>query len=126
LLARAERAEYPQSSLRDLPDELRTRAFDRGRLRPEYREPVEFVQHDVRDGAPDGPFSLVLCRNLVFTYFADGLQRDVGRRLARSLHPGGALVVGIHEALPDGLDELEPWSTPHRVFRVQSSGSPSK
>jgi chemotaxis protein methyltransferase CheR len=126
LLARAERAEYPQSSLRDLPDELRTRAFERGRLRPEYREPVEFVPHDVRAGAPDGPFSLVLCRNLVFTYFADGLQREIGRRLARSLRPGGALVLGIHEALPDGLDELEPWSTSHRVFRVQSSGSPSK
>src|SRR5215216_2117445 len=40
LLERARRACYQESSLRDLPAHLRTRAFEDGCLRREYREPV--------------------------------------------------------------------------------------
>jgi chemotaxis protein methyltransferase CheR len=117
LLERATRASYPESSLSDLPGDIRARAFDDGRLRPEYREPVEFIRHDVRHGAPDGPFDIALCRNLVFTYFADELQREIGRQLARSLRAGGALLVGVHEALPKGLTEFEPWPPARGVYR---------
>jgi chemotaxis protein methyltransferase CheR len=120
LLERARKASYPESSLRDLPAGLRAHAFEDGRLRPEYREQVDFHRHDVRDGAPGGPFDLVLCRNLVFTYYADELQREVGRHLASSLRPGGALVIGAHEALPEGLDELEPWASVRSMHRRQS------
>jgi chemotaxis protein methyltransferase CheR len=119
LLERARRACYPESSLRDLPADLRARAFEDGGLRPEYHKPVDFLRHDVRDGAPGGPFDLALCRNLVFTYFADELQREVGRRLAGSLRAGGALVVGAHEDLSEGLDELEPWPTVRGVYRYR-------
>lgn len=117
LLERARRACYPESSLRDLPANLRARAFENGCLRPEYRKPVDFLRHDVRDGAPGGPFDLTLCRNLVFTYFADELQREVSRHLVRSLRAGGVLVVGAHEALPDGLGGLEPWPATRGVYR---------
>ena len=119
LLERARRACYQESSLRDLPAHLRTRAFEDGCLRREYREPVEFLRHDVRDGATGGPFDLVLCRNLVFTYFGDELQREVGRHLASSLRAGGALVLGWHEALPEGLDRLEPWPAARGAYRYR-------
>src|SRR5215216_2117443 len=78
-----------------------------------------FLRHDVRDGATGGPFDLVLCRNLVFTYFGDELQREVGRHLASSLRAGGALVVGGHEALPEGLDRLEPWPAARGAYRYR-------
>jgi chemotaxis protein methyltransferase CheR len=119
LLERARRACYPKSSLRDLPANLRAHAFEDGCLRPEYREPVDFLRHDVRDGAPGGPFDLTLCRNLVFTDYADELQREIGRRLARSLRADGALVVGAHEALPDALDRLAPWPGARGVYRYR-------
>jgi chemotaxis protein methyltransferase CheR len=119
LLERAERACYPESSLRDLPPALRRRAFDGGCLLPEFREPVRLRRHDLRDGPPGGPYDVVLCRNLVFTYFSDELQLEVGRRLVRSLRPGGALVVGAHEAPPEALGELEPWSAQHGVYRCR-------
>src|SRR5215211_7803747 len=95
------------------------RAFEDGCLRREYREPVEFLRHDVRDGAAGGPFDLVLCRNLVFTYCGDELQREVGRHLASSLRAGGALVLGWHEALPEGLDRLEPWPAARGAYRYR-------
>jgi chemotaxis protein methyltransferase CheR len=119
LLERARSACYPESSLRDLPPDLRARAFEDGCLRAEYREPVEFRRHDVRNGAPGGLFDLALCRNLVFTYFADELQRDVVGHLAGSLRAGGALVVGAHEAVPDGLNGLEPWPAARGVYRYR-------
>jgi chemotaxis protein methyltransferase CheR len=119
LLERARAARYPESSLRDLPAPLRAEAFDDGRLQPRYRERVELVRHDVRVGAPGGPFDLVLCRNLVFTYFADDLQREVGGHIACALAAGGALAIGAHEALPEGLAGFEPWPAARSVYRLR-------
>jgi chemotaxis protein methyltransferase CheR len=115
LLDRARTACYPESSLRGLPPTMRAGAFDDGCLRTAYREPVEFRRQDLRTAAPTGPFDLVLCRNIVFTYFAERLQAEIGHRLARSLWPGGALVVGAHEE--PALDELEPWPQARGVWR---------
>jgi chemotaxis protein methyltransferase CheR len=115
LLDRARTACYPESSLRGVPPTVRARAFDDGCLRTPYREPVEFRRQDLRTTAPAGPFDLVLCRNIVFTYFAERLQAEVSHRLARSLRPGGALVVGVHEA--PALEELEPWPHARGVWR---------
>jgi chemotaxis protein methyltransferase CheR len=126
LLERARRACYPDSSLRDLPANLRARAFEDGCLRPEYREPVDFIRSDVRDEAPGGPFDLTLCRNLVFTYYADEVQREVGRHLARSLRAEGALVVGAHEAMPGALDGFAPWPGAPGAYRYAPSASAAR
>jgi len=115
LLDRARAARYPESSLRDLPAGLRARAFDDGRLHLAVRGRVHLVQHDVRDDPPPGPFDLVLCRNVAFTYFADDVQRTVAEHLRRSLRHGGALVVGAHETPP--ADRLEPWLPARGVWR---------
>ena len=62
---------------------------------------VQFRQQDIRRELPDTRFPLVLCRNLVFTYFADDVQRQVLGRLVEHLAPGGVLVVGKKEILPE-------------------------
>jgi hypothetical protein len=56
---------------------------------------------------------------------AEPLQLEIGRRLAAALVEGGALVVGAHEALPEGLAGLEPWlpSTYRRVAGADNSSS---
>ncbi len=104
LLARAEAARYPGSSLKDLPPAWRKAAFDidgeHYRLRPRFRQCVRFLRHDVRDRPPDGPFDLILCRNLAFTYYDDALQRSVAEHLHAVLRPNGILVVGGHETIP--------------------------
>jgi chemotaxis protein methyltransferase CheR len=115
LLARASTGCYPESSLRDLPEHLRSRAFDGGCLKPEVRERVSFRLHDVRDEPPAGPFDLVLCRNLAFTYFGAELRQTVSLNLRRSLRKGGALVVGTHETPPPGV--FEPWLPVHGIWR---------
>jgi chemotaxis protein methyltransferase CheR len=116
LLARAARAVYRASSLRELPASWRERAFepvaDGYRLRDGFRAGVELRREDLRRGMPDGPFDLVLCRNLAFTYFDEGLQCDVLTGLVARLVPGGALLVGSHESLPAVADLVPVEDTP--------------
>jgi chemotaxis protein methyltransferase CheR len=72
LLERARRACYPATSLRDVPDSWRAafeRFDDEHCLRAEYRTPVCFLRQDIRSALPENRFDLILCRNLVFTYF---------------------------------------------------------
>lgn len=120
LLDRARVGCYLASSLKELPPDLRTAAFEaRGEewcIRPEFRA-VEFLEQDLREEMPAGPFDLVLCRNVVVTYYAPDLQRDIMTRIAGRLRPGGALVLGIHEALPEGLAGFDAWPGARAVYR---------
>jgi len=51
---------------------------------------------------PSQLFDLILCRNLVFTYFAIETQREMIIGIAERLREGGYLVIGAHEQLPEG------------------------
>jgi chemotaxis protein methyltransferase CheR len=115
VLRRAEAAHYPASALRELPAAIRDEAFSGGVLDPRVRRRVTFALHDIRDDPPPGPFDLVLCRNLAFTYFDEATQRATLQRIA-GVTTG--LVIGAHEQLPDGQREFEPWAPQHGVFRV--------
>ena len=121
LLGRAERACYPQSSVKDLPEKWLSQAFNRANkqycLYPEFREKVNFISQDIRLAAPDGPFHIVLCRNLAFTYFDISLQKKVLGRIFDSLLNEGILVIGIHELLPDGITYFRPWISNMGIYR---------
>jgi chemotaxis protein methyltransferase CheR len=73
MLARARRGCFTAGSLKELPEHSRAAAFvrrdHRDCLRDAFKKPVRIVRHDIRSPAPAGPFDLVLCRNLAFTYF---------------------------------------------------------
>jgi len=126
LLERARVATYRRSSLREVPDEWIATAFTRCgemyALRPEFRAAVQFRQQDVRQELPTGPFDLVLCRYLAFTYFDELLQRRTLERLLTALQPGGALVIGLKERLPSGVAGIHPWVPDLRIFRRAGVG----
>jgi chemotaxis protein methyltransferase CheR len=104
MLQRAERASYPASSLKQLPADWKQKAFTPNngeyQLAPQFRSLVQFRQADIRVDQPAELFSLIVCRNLVFTYFDEPLQRQVLAWLSERLLPGGYLVIGKHESLP--------------------------
>lgn len=121
MLERANEARYTFGSLKELPADLRDRVFTREddtfHLHADYRRDVTFLEQDVREACPVGPFDLVLCRNLVFTYFDDELQAEVLSRIIDAMADGAALVIGIHEDLPETADRLEPWFEKQRIYR---------
>ena len=120
MLRRARRGRYAASTLRELPDAARAAAFaEDGEelvLLPRFRGRVTLAEHDVRTAPPAGPFDLVLCRNLVFTYLDDAGQRAALERIAGVTRPGGALAVGAHEALP-ATRSFDDWNAGLGVFR---------
>ena len=121
MIGRAREARYGLGSVRDLPESSRRQAFARQDgafvLKPEFRRGVRFLEQDIREAQPEGPFDLVLCRNLVFTYFDEDLQTDVLGRIVAAMQPGAALVLGLHEHLPTAVDGLTGWFDDHRIFR---------
>ncbi len=106
VLRRAREACYSRSSLRDFPGELVGKSFQRSgefyTVRKPFTENIEFMEQDIRDQLPDGVFHLILCRNLVFTYFEEALQREILRRILDKLYPDGIFIIGVHESLPEG------------------------
>jgi len=113
LLARARAGLYGTSSLKDLPpawiDAAFTRRGPRHAIGDLLRAGIDFRRQDLREGMPEGPFHLVLCRNVAFTYFDEPLQREILARMAARIVPGGALVIGIHESLPPAAEDFAPW-----------------
>ncbi|MDH3263263.1 MAG: hypothetical protein OEM24_04630 [Paracoccaceae bacterium] len=125
LLARAEAGLYGRGSLKDLPPELNDGAFRPSNglfeLRDALRRDVSFLNQDIREEMPEGPFDAILCRNLVFTYFDAATQAALLPRLAQRLRPGGALVIGAHERLPDPAPGFAPWDGPKEIYRFSPS-----
>lgn len=126
LLGRARNGCYGASSLKALPPDLLAAAFapsgTQHCIRDEFRQ-IEFLQQDIRQTVPEGVFDLVLCRNAVLTYFAPALQRQVMKRVVARLRAGGALVVGIHESLPEDFSELAPWPGGRATYRKFEPGA---
>jgi chemotaxis protein methyltransferase CheR len=152
ILERARRACYAAGSLKDVPPDWLQMAFTRRwagmasaqrgggvshpqipptaahrageeyALRDEFRTGIEFRQQDIRSELPDGPFHLVLCRNLVFTYFAEQLQRKIVGQITQRMLPHSFLVIGKQESLPAGVEGLSPCGGNTGIYRVVERG----
>ncbi len=120
VIKRAKSACYLYSSIKSLPKKWHHRLFDLRDglfcLKPAYRGDVHFIEQDARIAQPDGLFDLVLCRNLVFTYFDQAQQHKTLERIHAATRPGGVLVIGMHENLPEGAREFNVCSANLRVF----------
>lgn len=131
VLERARQACYDPGTLREVPAEWRREAFvpappdgrEEGRrvlcLRPGFRRDMVLSRQDIRREMPGGPFELVLCRNLVFTYFAADVQRRLLGEILSRLVPSGRLVLGGHERPPSGAWPLVPDGTAEPVWRKE-------
>lgn len=104
-LARVKHRIYPASSVACVPKDLLKRYFkglDKKQyyLKRDFSETIRFFRVDLKCIAPSPNYHMILCRNLAFTYFEDGYQREVINILLQLLLPGGYLVLGKGERLP--------------------------
>ena len=121
MLARAQQACFKAGSLRELPHSLVEQAFDRAGplycVKPQYRQGIGFLHEDLRSVAPAGPFDLILCRYVAFTYFAPAIQKQVFSRLLERLLPDGYLAIGGDERLPCDCAALLPLQGAPQIFK---------
>ena len=125
MLARMQQACYPYATIKNLPKAWREGVFNaQGELyciKAAYRGDIQRLQQDVRQAVPRQHFDLILCRNLVCTYYDEVLQRETLKRIQQQLCMGGAQVLGIHEQLPAGIAGFEAWSERLRVYRKRNA-----
>jgi chemotaxis protein methyltransferase CheR len=121
MFARAHQGRFEATSLRELPSSLIEEAFDRVNncycVKPEFRKGIKFLVQDLRTETATGPFDLILCRYVAFTYFAEPLQRQTLLRIFTQLLPGAYLVIGAHERIPDRDFGLTPASDSPQIFQ---------
>ena len=121
MINRARTACYAPSSLKDLPPTWVAQAFRKANgllcLDSALREQVDLHVQDITQEMPDGPFEIVLCRNLVFTYFDEARQSLVLAGILDRLAERGFLVLGRHEVLPPASAELAQVSPYLPIYR---------
>jgi chemotaxis protein methyltransferase CheR len=120
LLNRAREGFYNFSSLKDLPDECIEQAFTlRGRryvIQDRFKENIQFCCLDIRHQLPQESFHLILCRNLVFTYFEESLQNRIIKKIISKLLPYGFLIVGAHEKFTSARLDLVPYKNQKCIY----------
>ncbi|WP_018953170.1 CheR family methyltransferase [Thioalkalivibrio sulfidiphilus] len=96
---------------RGLSQERRDRFFvqqgNRWQVRPEIRARASFREFNLLDSYTLlGKFDVVFCRN-VLIYFSAESKRDILKRIAQILNPGGYLFLGASESMANYSDAFE-------------------
>ncbi len=123
-LRQAETARFAKWTMRDVGEDVLTRCFrqvgNEWELDARYRKNVAFFEHNlVSDPIPDPrigleKLDLIICRNVAIYFRVEALPKLL-RQFQESLAPGGWLVLGHAEVLPQTMDSLatfEPVYTP--------------
>jgi len=96
------KAEYPASAVEEVPPEVLKTYFSPGppyRLAERAKKLVRPVRHDLtRDQAPQPPYDLIVCRNVVI-YFDRPTQERLFELFHDALVPEGWLLLGKVETL---------------------------
>ncbi len=102
--------EYREESLNNVPPEMRDKYCILAsnvfyRVNHSIRSHVKFGVLDIVKGHQISHVKILLCRNL-FIYFDKALQEEVFRKLNFALRPGGLLVLGRAEVVPQSYAHL--------------------
>jgi two-component system, chemotaxis family, CheB/CheR fusion protein len=118
-LAVGRHASYPESSLSEVPAELREKYFEQldGRftLRPELRRTVIFGRHDLIQDPPISRVDLLTARNTLM-YFEPPAQSQVLANFHFALRDSGYLFLGKSEVLMTRTNLFVPVDLKRRVF----------
>lgn len=102
VLAKAKEGIYLERSLRDAPEECKTRYFTRRdgafEVSDRLKAAVRFKQHNLLNDKFDTGFDLIVCRN-VLIYFTEEAKQQLYYKFSNALRPGGLLFVGSTEQI---------------------------
>lgn len=112
-LERAKQGVYPKGALRDTDARRREKGFlqvkkEQYRVAPSLKEKIDWrVQDLLTDNPPAQELDIVFLRNNLLTYYHEALVEEPLERIIDTLRPGGFLVIGAKEEMPQtGLNRL--------------------
>jgi chemotaxis protein methyltransferase CheR len=126
-LARAIEGIYPAGALSRIPAGARARFFRPAgkasfRIIDELQECIRWKVHDLTtDVPPARDFHIVFLRNNLLTYYRNEIVETALPSIVGSLVPGGYLVIGRKEQLPDSLKGFNPHRSVFCLYRKQAS-----
>jgi chemotaxis protein methyltransferase CheR len=106
-LAKAREGIYPPSSLKELPPEWRagyfsSRTDSSAAVSASLKEGISWKVHNLlTDVPPQRGFQIIFLRNNLLTYYKDEVKEPALGKIIESLAPGGFLIIGLHERLPE-------------------------
>ena len=124
-LERAQAGIYQKTSLREIPEDAVSRFFVRlldqngYAIRPQFKGNIDWQHHDFLSPPPDETFHIIFLRNNLLTYYNDPLKSAALNRILSTLIPGGYLVIGSHERLPEVLFSLARSEKCSMVFQLK-------
>ena len=119
-LQRAKEGIYPGSSLKEVPESARQRWFKKlpssklWKIDPYLQKRICWQSHQLLDKPPRDIFHLILLRNNLLTYYQGNRLKAAFDEVLNVLAPGGILVTGTREQLPQTNQSLKqdvslPW-----------------
>ena len=118
---------YPAGALTRVPEEAMVRFFRPAgkanyRVADELREGIRWKLHDLTvDAPPERDFHIIFLRNNLLTYYRDEIVKGALPPIVGSLVPGGYLVIGRKEQLPDLLKGFHTLPEVSCLYRKQAS-----
>ncbi len=120
MLRRARNGVYEKQSFRDMPSVLLEQCFEHKNkkyfLKEVYRRGTSFICRDIREWLPEKTFDIILCRNLVFMYYDETLQKEMLLKILQCMHGGSFLILGNHEKLPVAVNDLKKYKGQELIY----------
>lgn len=124
-LERARAGIYPGSSLKEVPEHLKSIYFSAqpgGKLyavKASLKKGVIWQKHHLLSDPPGPQFHLIFLRNNLLTYYQDELERPALKEVINHLRAGGFLIIGSHEKMPFENRDLHPIGSLSYIFKMQ-------
>ncbi len=127
-LEMASKGVYDFRSLKNLPESFIKKYFiripgkNKFQIHGSLKEKVVFKQHDfIEEFPPWDNFQIIFLRNNLLTYY-DPQSRDAAfERVVATLLPGGVMIVGSHEKVPQNISFLKRHPKSACVYFKQKS-----
>jgi chemotaxis protein methyltransferase CheR len=112
---------YTQSSLKEVPREIREHYFDirkRGHhfeVKSFLKKDIDWKIQDIFTDPPGSAFDIIFLRNNLLTYYKEPKKKEGLNKVIKALASEGWLIVGSHEKIPAGTLNIKrhdtiPWA----------------
>jgi chemotaxis methyl-accepting protein methylase len=103
---------YGVASFKELSAENRNLYFEtkkggkRFAIKPRFKADIQWNVRHLFEGPPATGYHIIFLRNNLLTYYQEHLKIKVFKKIAAGLLPGGWLIVGSHEKLPENAADF--------------------